>query len=114
MDCSASSMKKVTNKIIQDVNDQVVDMVAKAKAEGCLFVVEVDSWKPKLKVNRRHYFTGLLSWVGKDFVRHQVCFGCEDSGDACPEDWSQLLCEVGRHVEEGRLGSCERCLSFPL
>jgi hypothetical protein len=99
MDCASSTMKTEVNAVVKECVHEVRAQLRQAKEDGCLMSCQVDSWKPNMKVQRRHYFTALVSWVDKEWVRHEVCIGvAEIKGSRTGTKYHDLLDDILRHV----------------
>ncbi len=97
--CGPKKLAEIIDQVNADILEDVRDILAGAKEDGCQFVIQGDSWKPKMK-RRRHYLAVMCSWVDGNFNFNEVCIGVRAlgaprTGERYAEAFRSVLGTVG-------------------
>ena len=66
-------MDSLADAEIDRIEKCVAEKLEVAMSTRCKFSIQADSWKPKIRHNRRHYVAAMLSWISDEWKWQQVC-----------------------------------------
>jgi DNA segregation ATPase FtsK/SpoIIIE-like protein len=80
-----------------DIKVEVKEVLARAKAEGCRFVISGDTWKPKMR-RRAHYLAIYINWCSAEWEHKTVCLSANPlpaprTGEAYQQAFAAALAE---------------------
>jgi hypothetical protein len=87
-----------------DIKVEVKEVLARAKAEGCRFVISGDTWKPKMR-RRAHYLAIYINWCSAEWEHKTVCLSANPlpaprTGEAYQQAFAAALAESGLELSD--------------
>ncbi|CAE8603292.1 unnamed protein product, partial [Polarella glacialis] len=87
-----------------DIRVEVKEVLARAKAEGCRFVISGDTWKPKMR-RRAHYLAIYINWCSAEWEHRTVCLSANPlpaprTGEAYQQAFAAALAGAGLELSD--------------
>jgi hypothetical protein len=87
-----------------DIQVEVKEVLARAKAEGCRFVISGDTWKPKMR-RRAHYLAIYINWCSAEWEHRTVCLSANPlpaprTGEAYQQAFAAALAGAGLELSD--------------
>ncbi|CAE8595607.1 unnamed protein product, partial [Polarella glacialis] len=87
-----------------DIQVEVKEVLARAKAEGCRFVISGDTWKPKMR-RRAHYLAIYINWCSAEWEHKTVCLSANPlpaprTGEAYQQAFAAALAGAGLELSD--------------
>ncbi|CAE8595608.1 unnamed protein product, partial [Polarella glacialis] len=87
-----------------DIQVEVKEVLARAKAEGCRFVISGDTWKPKMR-RRAHFLAIYINWCSAEWEHKTVCLSANPlpaprTGEACQRAFAAALAGAGLELSD--------------